>query len=147
MAVFFLYLFVFIAAVLEASLLPLQWEMMILVVWILAGPPIEEDNLVFPFLLGLIFDLVLARPLGLTSLIFMAVAFFLGIYTKKLDLSKRYFLVIFLPVASFLFSQIMGSNFSIEQAILEIILAWLIWPVIKYFFEEREDGKQLKLRI
>lgn len=147
MITFFLYLFIFFLAIIQSSLLAINFDIIILVVWLLVKSSMEREDLWFPFWLGIIFDLVLIRPLGLASLIFVFLAFLLGIYFKQLDLGKRYFLLIFLPLMSFALAKIFGKSFTIEQALLEIFLGWWLWPVMKYFFEEEVVGRQLKLRI
>lgn len=142
-----LYLFIFFLAIIQSSLLAINFDIIILVVWLLVRTATEAEDLRFPFWLGIIFDLILVRPLGLASLIFVTLAFVMGVYLKRLDLGKRYFLLIFLPLMSFCLSKIFGKSFTIGQALLEIFLGWWLWPVMKYFFEEEVIGRQLKLRI
>lgn len=147
MTTFFLYLLLFVLAIVQASFLAINFDIIILVVWLLVRTATESEDLRFPFWLGIIFDLILVRPLGLASLIFVTLAFVMGVYLKRFDLGKRYFLLIFLPLMSFCLSKIFGKSFTIGQALLEIFLGWWLWPVMKYFFEEEVVGKQLRLRI
>lgn len=146
MLTFFLYLFIFFLAVIQASLLAINFDIIIFVVWLLVRTSTKAEALWFPFWLGIIFDLVLMRPLGLRSLIFITLAFVLGLYLKRLDLRRRYFLLIFLPLTSFCLAKIFGRSLAIEQVLLEIFFGWWLWSLMKYFFEE-EVGRQLKLRI
>lgn len=143
----FLYLLIIILPIIEASVWRLNFDLMLFLVWLLTRSAVGEVKYAFPFWLGIVFDLVLGRVLGLTSLVFLVFAFLWRRYTLHLDLSNRNFMVILLPILSLAFSRFQGQESSLILVFFELALSWFSWPYLAYLLSWEEEGEQLRLRI
>lgn len=85
-------IFVFILGYIELFLYPLPSAFIVLLLWSQFGS--EKEALILAFLTGLLFDVVLLRTIGTTSLLFTTAIFIATLYKRKFQRENFFFLAV-----------------------------------------------------
>jgi len=93
----------------------------------------NEEALVFAFLTGFIFDILLIRPLGITAICFMVILFITMLYKRKYHDRNAFFLgvIVFLSMLALDYMYAKNTHIftSIFGALLTVILAKVFAPI------------------
>ena len=132
-------IFLTVMAVFAQTLfVPLNLVLLALLYWIISLQ--ERYWPVVAFGLGLLFDLLIVQPLGLSAIVFLFISFFCWLYSRKWRINHPIFLFIFLFVCDLLSRVIWGLELSVFQAGLVGLLA-AIWGFRKQRSDEPVRGK------
>lgn len=123
-----------ISVVIESTMIPSPVTA-VLIIFIAIG--LGERSLWWAFLTGLIIDFLAIRPTGLSSLYFLAVCFIIIRYQQKIYLSGKIYTLIFIAVATSLYSLLFYTNLSafstgltLSVAIICLIFSPRLFPEI-----------------
>ncbi|MBI4100127.1 hypothetical protein HY439_00075 [Candidatus Microgenomates bacterium] len=136
-------LVVLILALLESTIIPLRLVILAVLIWVIIRLP--KEGFAGAFLAGIILDLTRPEnPLGLSSVIFLLIAFLLNLYKGKFKITR--FIYLF-PIAFFgLFIwQIFEKNFSFSTNLfINAFIIFLFRPLIT-LWSRRNEGTSLQM--
>lgn len=118
-----------ILAIIQGTLLPLVFAEGLLLIFYLWSNNFDK-NLVWPFLAGLIFDLVQDQHLGTTSLIFLIIAWGLKYLRGSFPLHRPIILSILAAVVVLARSYVLIGNVGFWAIILSFIICHLSFSVV-----------------
>jgi len=114
---------IFILVVLQASILPLNLLLALILIRTALKP--DRQSFYLAFWSGLLLDLAQGTPLGLSSLIFLLASLFLFIYSKKFEASYAPFLAVFVFLISLLYYQTVFGYLGWQKSLILSILTFL----------------------
>ena len=114
---------VFILVVLQASFLPLN--LLLALILIRAALKPDQQSFYLAFWSGLLLDLAQGTPLGFSSLIFLLASLLLFLYSKKFEASYAPFLAVFVFLISLLYNWIVIGYLGWQKSLLLLILTFL----------------------
>ena len=130
---------IFILVVLQASILPLN--LLLVLILIRASLKPDQQSFYLAFWRGLLLDLAQGNPLGLSSLIFLLASLLLFLYSKKFEASYAPFLAVFVFLVSLLYNWVvvdyLGWQKSLMLAILTFLFSFLWRRFVFRVFERR----------
>ncbi len=135
---FFLVLFLILALILEISLTTIPLVFIVLLVFTLAF----KKNYMFAiaFFVGLFFDILSFKPLGVSSIFFVVFLYLVLIYQSKFEIASNNFVFASSFLGSLAFLMLSGYNNSI---ILQVFLASVI-SLVLFTFIKRIDKSNLQ---
>lgn len=124
-----LYLLLCIAILLEGSVtsLPLVLSMLL----VLAVNVHKQDVFVAAFLAGFLLDVMLVRPVGLTSIFFLCMLLLVFLYEKKYEIKSLFFVVIFAGLSSALYLMIFHSPDYFLQVVISTFIAGGLFSLLR----------------
>lgn len=134
---------IFLLALLQGAVLPLNLVLLVVLVWTTIKPP--KESLVVAFLSGIFLDLAKGSPLGMSSSILLLTSYILHLYSRCFDPAHPIFLSIFVFLSSTVFNLISKSPWLIEGIILAF-LSLFARPAIK-FYQGEVNREKLKLKL
>jgi len=120
--------FILIFSTLESSVLPVLIVPLI-VISISIISHAKSDQLLI-FFIGLIYDLILVNPLGLSSIIFLLSYLLINIYRKKFQQKNYLYVFIFTFIILFSFNYLENLQKTSLQIFLNTLLIFIILPII-----------------
>lgn len=114
---------IFILVIFQASILPLN--LLLVLILIRAALQPGQQSFYLAFWSGLLLDLAQGTPLGLSSLIFLLASLLLFLYSKKFEASYAPFLAVFVFLISLLYNWIVFGYLGWQKSLLLAILAFL----------------------
>ena len=114
---------IFILVVLQASILPLNLLLALILIRTALKP--DRQSFYLAFWSGLLLDLAQGTPLGLSSLIFLLASLFLFLYSKKFEASYAPFLAVFVFLISLLYYQTVFGYLGWQKSLILSILTFL----------------------
>ena len=134
---------IFILSLLQASILPLN----LLLVLILIRGALKPDrqNFYLAFWSGLLLDLAQGTPLGLSSLIFLLASLLLFLYSKKFEAIYAPFLAVFTFLISLFYKRIVIGYLDWKESLLLAFLVFL-FSFLWQRFVNRVFERKIKLR-
>jgi len=120
--------FILIFSTLESSVLPVLIVPLI-VISISIISHTKSDQLLI-FFIGLIYDLILVNPLGLSSIIFLLSYLLINIYRKKFQQKNYLYVFIFTFIILFSFNYLENLQKTSLQIFLNTLLIFIILPII-----------------
>ncbi|MCJ7804747.1 hypothetical protein MUP35_03390 [Patescibacteria group bacterium] len=130
---------IFILVVLQASILPLNLLLALILIRTALKP--DQQSFYLAFWSGLLLDLAQGTPLGLSSLIFLLASLLLLLYSKKFEASYAPFLAVFVFLISLLYNWIvigyLGWQKSLVLSILTFLFSFLWRKFVVVVFERR----------
>ncbi len=134
---------VFILVVFQASILPLN--LLLVLVLIRAALKPDQQSFYLAFWSGLLLDLAQGTPLGLSSLVFLLTALFLFLYSKKFEPAYAPFLAVLVFLVSLLYNWAVFGYLNWWKSLALSILAFLFSFLWQKFFV-RVSERKIKLR-
>jgi len=134
---------IFLLALIQGAVLPLNLVLLIVLIWTIIRPP--RESLIVAFFSGIFLDLAEGTPLGLSSSILLLTSYILHLYSRRFDPSHPAFLALFVFLSSTIYNLISKEPWLMEGVILAL-LSLLARPAIRFYQEELDRGK-LKLKI
>ena len=114
---------IFILIIFQASILPLNLVLLLLLIRVALKP--DQQSFYLAFWSGLLLDLAQGTPLGLSSLIFLLASLLLFLYSKKFEASYAPFLAVFVFLISLLYYRTVFAYWAWQKSLLLAILAFL----------------------
>lgn len=139
---FFILLTLFLFAVLQGAVLPLNLVLLVVLTWSAIRP--LKEGLMVAFWAGFFLDLAQGTPLGFSSLMLLIIAGLFSLYSRRFDLTHPLFLALFVFLASLVWNLIAKEPWLGEGLILAA-LSLLIRPIIK-FYQEDITHERLRLK-
>jgi rod shape-determining protein MreD len=155
MSFYLIVLIVFIAGIVQAALLPINWVMVIVLFGALAGKGKKAAWLAF--LSGLILDLIVGNRLGLSSLAFLLVAFL--VFSGRDRLITHHPAALFLTafLSELIYNKVLVELSALTKEGLFLFRFWnfprslifgLVFLLVYFcFFREIKKKKGLRLKI
>ena len=111
----------------------LQVPFVLLVLFIMSI--MYKSEWVFPigFISGLVLDMLLFRPLGLSSMFFILFLFLVFLYERKFELRSIWFVVMMSCFGSFAYLLFFGNVFLIVQVLFSVGLCVLLFLAFSVF--------------
>ena len=135
---------IFFFALLQGAFLPLN--LVLLAVIVLAAIKPLPWGLGISFWAGFFLDLAKGTTLGLSSMVFLAVAYLLILYRRKFDPYHPLFLPIFVFFSSLLYSRLAQNLWDWREAVILTALVFLVRPLVKYSSASfDQEGIRLKV--
>jgi len=134
---------IFLLALFQGAVLPLNLVLLLVLVWTIIRSP--KESLIVAFFSGIFLDLAKGTPLGLSSFVLLITFYVLLLYSRRFDPAHPVFLFIFVFLSSTTYNLIFKTPWLIEGVILGL-LSLLTRPAIK-FYQEEIDREKLKLKI
>tara|TARA_B100000035_G_C21034628_1_gene570203 strand:+ start:838 stop:1299 length:462 start_codon:yes stop_codon:yes gene_type:complete len=114
-----------------------EWMLLVIVYWAIAVP--SNNKMVLAFLSGIIVDIVFGQALGISSLFYVVLIYFI----LRLYNSLRYMTIIQQAVVLFFFIfikqhllvwayYIIGRNIDYQALLISAIITAFVWPLIYY---------------
>lgn len=144
------YLLIFLPVIIfsffQATILPLNLVLIIVLGWGILRP--SDQGLITAFFSGLILDLVGGKTLGLSSLAFLIVVFGAFLYRRRFRPSHPLYLFLFGFFSFWFLSFLTLEPFSLPEAVLTGFLLFLFWPIIFWFSQKiLPPNEQLTLKL
>ena len=114
---------IFILIIFQASILPLNLVLLLLLIRVALKP--DQQSFYLAFWSGLLLDLAQGTPLGLSSLIFLLASLLLFLYSKKFEASYAPFLAVFVFLISLLYYQTVFGYWGWQKSLILAILTFL----------------------
>lgn len=129
---------------LQSTIMPVSFLLILTILF--AVNVAFREGFVWAFVAGILRDLFLGLPVGLSSAFFLGTVFLLGLYGRKYKLSHITYLLPFTVVALVLQQFIFKQPVNILNIILSVAAFLVFLPLVRIFFLrfEKEEG-QLKL--
>lgn len=124
------FLLVFILSVVQLTLISLNLALPLILIFLLLNRS-SPSSLKFAFLSGLISDLVLVRPLGLTSLFLIILAGALNLYRQKFDPSHPLFVLTLFAFGLIVYNLLWQKALILSVLIREILWGFLLFKLVK----------------
>lgn len=134
---------IFLLALFQGAVLPLNLVLLVVLVWTAIRPP--KESLIVAFFSGIFLDLAKGTPLGFSSLVLLIASYVLLLYSRRFDPAHPVFLFIFVFLVLTIFNLFLKKPWLPEGVVLAL-LSLLTRPAIKFYQEELDRGK-LKLKI
>lgn len=135
----FLLITIFLTLI-QTTLFPLNF-LLLLVIW---EGLVSQDFLLKSFLAGVIFDLITATRLGLSSIAFLLVSLLSHLYARKFSKFHLAFLLGILTVSIVIFNFLIFKRFFTKFDLL-LVLGFLVFSVVRKFYQSKELEIKLKL--
>jgi rod shape-determining protein MreD len=130
---------VFILVVFQASILPLNLLLVLILIRTALKP--DQQSFYLAFWSGLLLDLAQGTPLGLSSLIFLLAALLLFFYSKKFEPTYVPFLAVFVFLISLLYNWTVIGYFGWQKSLVLAIITFLfsfLWQKFVVKVSERK---------
>lgn len=129
---------------LQSTVLPVNFLLILSIIF--AVNVSFREGFVWAFIAGILRDLLLGLPMGVSSAFFLGVVFLLGLYGRKYKLSHLNYLLPFTVIAILMLLVVFKQPINILNIIFSVGAFVVLLPICKAFFMrfEKEDG-QLKL--
>jgi rod shape-determining protein MreD len=126
---YLLYVLLGIAVLLEGSItsLPLVLSMLL----VLAVNLRKQDVFVAAFLAGFLLDVLLVRPVGVTSIFFLCMLLLVFLYEKKYEIKSLFFVVLFAGLSSALYLMIFHSPDFFLQVVISTLIAGGLFNLLR----------------
>lgn len=119
---------IFFLALLQGAFLPLN--LVLLAVLILAVIKPRNQSLIISFLAGFCLDLAKGTPLGISSLVLLAIVYLMILYRRKFDPFHPVFLTVFVFLSSNLYAKLVSNFFNWQEGLILVGLALLVRPLV-----------------
>jgi len=133
---------IFIFTLLQGSFLSLNLVLMTILVFTAFNS--SRQSLWVAFTSGLLLDLAQGTIFGLSSLLFLVLAFLLLLYSKRFEPTHLFFLPFFVFFNALLYSLVIWQQIYLLSSLVLFSLTILVLFILKFFPLERARG--LKLR-
>jgi len=133
---------IFIFTLLQGSFLSLNLVLMTILVFTAFNS--SRQSLWVAFTSGLLLDLAQGTIFGLSSLLFLVLAFLLLLYSKRFEPTHLFFLPFFVFFSALLYSLVIWQQIYLLSSLVLFSLTILVLFILKFFPLERTRG--LKLR-
>lgn len=133
---------VFLLALFQGVFLPLNFVLLVVLVWAVIRPP--KEGLIVAFFSGIFLDLAKGSPLGMSSSIFLVASFILHLYSRRFDPAHPAFLAVFVLLTSIIYNLISKEPWYWLEGVILFLLALLTRPAIS-LWQEKEKGIKLKI--
>ncbi len=133
---------IFIFTLLQGSFLSLNLVLMTILVFTAFNS--SRQSLWVAFTSGLLLDLAQGTTFGLSSLLFLVLAFLLLLYSKRFEPTHLFFLPFFVFFNALLYSLVIWQQIYLLSSLVLFSLTILVLFILKFFPLERARG--LKLR-
>jgi hypothetical protein len=142
-------------ALIESTIAPMP----IVLLFIVSLGAVTSDRQIFPmgfhakiifltvFLTGFLLDVLMIRPLGQTSVIFLVLVFLISLYAQKFTPTH---LIFFAPMAAFsilIYQMIFQKGIALVNFTMVFILAIVIRFYVRYLFLRFVKPEQMKFSI
>jgi hypothetical protein len=125
-----LYLILILAFVLEGTITTLP---LVLISFLILTIFLRAKFLFWlALVVGILMDVFLLRPFGLTSLLLVIFLLVTFLYEKKFESSTGYFILIFAFLGSMVYLLFLGSQSFFLQSIFAAFLAFLVFKILMY---------------
>lgn len=129
---------------LQSTVMPINFLLILIILFAVYSP--LKEGFVWAFIAGILRDLFLGLPLGLSGAFFLGVVFLLGVYGRKYKLSHVTYLLPFTIIALLALQFVFKQPINVLNIILSIIAFLFFLPLVRIFFLRFErDEEQLKL--
>lgn len=138
------FLILLFLGMLQSTIMPVNF---LLILTILFAVSVSyREGFVWAFIAGVLRDLLLGLPIGLSSAFLLGLVFLLSLYGRKYKLSHVTYLLPFTVIALAAQQFIFKQPVNVLNMILSIMAFLILLPVLKVFFLkfEKEEG-QLRL--
>lgn len=95
------------------------------------------------FIAGIILDVLLLKPLGLSSAFYLAILFLISLYEKKFEISSPFFVSTVVLIASGMYFIISPFPQGVLQSIVAAAMSLVLFLLLEYVFLNR--GKRVHL--
>lgn len=126
---YLLYVLLSIAILLEGSVTSLPLVLSALLV--LAVNLRKQDVLLAAFLAGFFLDIMLVRPVGLTSIFYLCMLLLVFLYEKKYEIKSLFFVVLFGGLSSALYLMIFHSPDYFLQIVISVLIAGGLFSLLR----------------
>jgi rod shape-determining protein MreD len=91
----------------------------------------EDWIFLLAFIFGLLFDLVLFKPLGMSSVFYLSILFLILLYQRKFEIATGYFVAIASFLSSMIYLLVFGYNNVLLQSILASVFSIIVFKIIQ----------------
>jgi len=130
---------VLIFAILQVSFLPVNLVLLVVLAFALLNE--SSRSLLFAFYAGLILDLAKGGPLGFYSIFFLVVVFVLLLYSNRFEVSRWFFIPIFIFLVSVI-ENLFKVHFFVWKEGLILAFVWFLRITLM-----PERNKDFKLKV
>lgn len=127
-----IFILAFILALLvESTILQVPLILILLVLFFV----ICKDARIFPlaFGMGLLIDIFLFKPVGVSSIFFISFLFFVSLYDRKYEIRTLPFIMLSILIGSLLYGLLMGYIHLVISLSLSLLLAVCLYMLIHFF--------------
>lgn len=132
---YLLYLLLSIAILLEGSITSLPLVLSILLV--LAVNLRKQDVFVVAFLAGFLLDVLLVRPVGVTSIFFLCILLLVFLYEKKYEIKSLFFVILFTGLSSAVYLMIFHSPDFFLQVVISTLIAGGLFSLLRALSQKK----------
>lgn len=123
----------------QAIFLPINFLLLLVLFLSLVS---ESNSFFWAFLLGLGFDLLASRQIGLSSLALLAIAFLIFLYKRKVATFHLLFLTFFSFFAACIFDLITLGFIKVSNSLILMAISFILGVIIQYFGFLKWQGKE-----
>lgn len=134
---YLVYPFLIFLILLESSILTIPVVLLFLLFYAVFAR--SETVFLIAFVSGIFLDMLLLRPLGLTSVFFLSVVFLVLLYERKFEIGTVYFVTILSFLSSLFYFLLFPSAYIFPQVVICVILSFAIFLLSKRFIAPKTN--------